>query len=95
VKYQQHCAAPTTISNGDTIQAHYTLKGRMKGTSDWACTAVGTQFVCSGIIRLPKGDLYAASGPIDQDQPAAVLGEPGPIAAPAESSPSAKARPAR
>ncbi|HUL51471.1 MAG TPA: hypothetical protein VLU94_02685 [Candidatus Nitrosotalea sp.] len=74
VTFQIHQQSPDKISSGDTLQAEYTLTGRHGGTSDWYCTVVGTRFLCNGIIRLPAGDIYAASGPIDEQQPAAILG---------------------
>jgi hypothetical protein len=37
-------------------------------------TVVATHFICQGIIRLPEGDIYTMTGPVDQHQPAAVGG---------------------
>jgi hypothetical protein len=65
---------PAGPSNGDTLQATYTLTGRSKGSADFACTAVGPKYLCQGVIRLPDGDLYAQVGPDDETQPAAIVG---------------------
>jgi hypothetical protein len=70
----QHDARPTSVSSGDTLQAHYTLTGRMPGSADFSCVAVGTHFVCQGIIRLSDGDIYAEVGPVNETQPAAIVG---------------------
>ena len=74
VSFRQHDIPPTGISSGDTIQAQYTLTGKARGTADFACTAAGTHFLCQGIIRLPQGDIYAQTGPVDEDEPAAIVG---------------------
>jgi hypothetical protein len=74
VSYQEHLGAPPATSSGDTLQATYTLTGATHGTADFACTAVGTHWICQGIIRLESGDIYAETGPIDGTQPAAVVG---------------------
>jgi hypothetical protein len=65
---------PSGASSGDTLQAHFTLTGKTKGTADFACTAVVENYLCQGIIRLRNGDLYAHSGPVDESQPAAIVG---------------------
>jgi hypothetical protein len=41
---------------------------------DFSCVAVGTHFVCQGIIRLSDGDIYAEVGPVNETQPAAIVG---------------------
>jgi hypothetical protein len=70
----QHDASPTGVSSGDTLQAQYTLTGRTPGSADFTCVAVGTHFVCQGIIRLSEGDIYAEVGPVNETQPAAIVG---------------------
>lgn len=71
---KQHSADPKSVSSGDTLQAEYTLTGRRRGSADFSCVAVVTHFVCQGIIRLREGDIYAQVGPIDETQPAAIVG---------------------
>lgn len=65
---------PKGLSSGDTLQARFTLTGKMKGSADFACTAVAAHYLCQGIIRLPHGDLYAATGPVNDNEPAAIEG---------------------
>ena len=72
--FRQHSANPKSVSSGDTIQAGYTLTGGRHGTADFSCVAVGTHFICQGIIRLGEGDIYAQVGPINPTQPAAIVG---------------------
>src|SRR5882757_5538585 len=69
-----HDLPPTGPSSGDTLQAHYALTGQKPGSADFTCTAVGANYVCQGIIRLHDGDLYAQVGPLDETQPAAIVG---------------------
>jgi hypothetical protein len=74
VSFQSHQSAPPAYSWGDTLQATYTFTGSKTGTADFVCTVVATHFICQGIIRLPEGDIYTMTGPVDQHQPAAVVG---------------------
>jgi hypothetical protein len=74
VMFQLHQSAPPAFSWGDTLQATYTFTGDKKGTADFVCTVVATHFLCQGIIRLPDGDIYTQTGPIDRKQPAAIVG---------------------
>jgi hypothetical protein len=74
VSYQTHLAAPPATNSGDTLQATYTFTGATRGTADFACTAVGTHWICQGIIRLDAGDIYAEAGPVDGTKPAAIVG---------------------
>jgi hypothetical protein len=67
-------SAPSAFSWGDTLEATYTFTGDKKGTADFVCTVVATHFLCQGIIRLPDGDIYTQTGPIDPKQPAAIVG---------------------
>lgn len=62
------------MSSGDTLLAEYALTRGRKGTADFSCVAVVTHYVCQGIIRLGEGDIYAQAGPIDETQPAAIVG---------------------
>lgn len=66
--------APTGLSTGDTFQAAFQLTGRIRGTADYSCVHVETRAICDGIIRLADGDIYVSTGPIDDAQPAAILG---------------------
>jgi hypothetical protein len=66
--------APTGLSSGDTLQATFTLTGTRTGSADFACIAVGQHYLCQGIIRLADGDIYAQTGPVAEDQPAAIVG---------------------
>jgi hypothetical protein len=72
--FRQHDASPKGVSSGDTIQAEYTVTGNRPGTADFSCVAVGTHFLCQGIIRLSEGDIYAQVGPVNETQPAAIVG---------------------
>lgn len=72
--YTMHDLAPAGPSSGDTVQAHFRLTGKSTGTADFACTAVAANYLCQGVIRLRDGDLYAQTGPIDESQPAAIVG---------------------
>jgi hypothetical protein len=72
VSFTTHDLAPTGPSSCDTLQAHFTLAGRMKGSADFACTAVDANYLCQG-IRLPGGDLYAQTGPVDETRPTAIV----------------------
>jgi hypothetical protein len=74
VSFQEHLAAPPALSWGDTLQATYTFTGATAGTADFVCTAVAGHFVCEGILRLPEGDIYTMTGPVDEKQPAAIIG---------------------
>ena len=74
VSFQQHQANPPELSWGDTLQATYTFTGGRTGTADFVCTVVAAHFLCQGIIRLPEGDIYALTGPVDDHQPAAIVG---------------------
>ena len=74
VSFQQHQANPPELSWGDTLQATYTFTGGRTGTADFVCTAVAAHFLCQGIIRLPEGDIYVLTGPVDEHQPAAIVG---------------------
>ena len=73
-EFTTHDVAPAGVSSGDTLQARFTLTGRHQGTADFAWTAVVTNYVCQGVIRLADGDLYADTGPVDETQPAAIVG---------------------
>jgi hypothetical protein len=66
--------APAGDSSGDTSQFTFKLTGRIGGSADYACTVVGTNYLCNGIIRLSDGDIYVATGPVDQALPAAIQG---------------------
>lgn len=66
--------APTGDSSGDTAQFVFTLTGRISGSADYSCTVAGTHYICDGIIRLPDGDIYVSTGPVDQALPAAIVG---------------------
>jgi hypothetical protein len=70
----QHQANPTATSSGDTLQAQYAVTGTIPGSADFSCVAVGTHYLCQGIIRLRAGDIYAEVGPVDETQPAAIVG---------------------
>lgn len=74
VVFQLHQATPPAISWGDTLQATYTFTGGKTGTADFVCTAVSAHFLCQGIMRLPEGDIYTLTGPVDGHQPAAIVG---------------------
>lgn len=66
--------APKGTSSGDTLEAAYLLTGKRSGTADYTCTAVGRHYLCSGVVRLPGGDVYVEVGPAEETQPAAVVG---------------------
>lgn len=67
--------APEGTSSGDTVQFSFSLAGDMKGSADYSCVVVQTNFLCDGILRLPKGDIYVSTGPSgDQTEPAAIVG---------------------
>ena len=72
--FVEHLAAAPNVSSGDTLQATFTFTGNRPGSADYACTAVGEHFLCSGIIRLAEGDLYAQCCPVDESQFAAIVG---------------------
>ena len=74
VVFELHQATPLALTWGDTLQATYTFTGDKTGTADFVCTVVANHFVCQGIIRLPEGDIYTMVGPIDEHQPAAIVG---------------------
>jgi hypothetical protein len=74
VRFLAHQSAPPAYSWGDTLQATYTFTGGKAGTADFVCTVVADHFLCQGIIRLPEGDIYTMTGPVDPKQPAAVVG---------------------
>lgn len=65
---------PAGLSTGDTFHAAFKLTGKIRGTADYACSHVGTRAICTGILRLPDGDIYVATGPIDDSLPAAIQG---------------------
>jgi hypothetical protein len=65
---------PQGISSGDTLQVAFRLTGQVSGSADYACTAVNTIYLCSGVLRLPDGDIYVATGPTDDTLPAAIVG---------------------
>jgi hypothetical protein len=67
--------APTGLSSGDTLEISFALAGGVgKGSADYSCTAVTTHYLCDGVLRLPAGDIYVSTGPIDDTLPAAILG---------------------
>lgn len=65
---------PAGTSSGDDSQFSFNLTGDARGTADYACTVVGTRYLCDGILRLPAGDIYVSTGPLDDSQPAAIVG---------------------
>lgn len=66
--------APQGLSSGDTLEIAFGLTGQGKGSADYSCTAVTTHYLCDGVLRLPAGDIYVSTGPLDDTQPAAILG---------------------
>lgn len=65
---------PTGLSTGDTFQAAFKLTGKIRGTADYSCVHVQTRAICDGIIRLADGDIYVSTGPIDDAEPAPIVG---------------------
>lgn len=65
---------PEGPSSGDTTQFAFGITGDFDGTADYSCTVVQTNFICDGIIRLPDGDIYVMTGPVDQSEPAPIIG---------------------
>ena len=72
--FRQHDVSPKGVSSGATVQAAFTLTGHRRGSADFSCVAVVTHFLCQGIIRLSEGDIYAQGVPINETQPAAIVG---------------------
>jgi hypothetical protein len=72
--FRQHDVSPKGVSSGATVQAAFTLTGNRPGTADFSCVAVVTHFLCQGIIRLSEGDIYAEGVPVNETQPAAIVG---------------------
>jgi hypothetical protein len=71
--FKQHSADPKSVSSGDTIQAGYTVTGKRPGTAGFSCVAVDTHFICSGVIHLGEGDIYAQVAPLKPTDPAAIV----------------------